>query len=167
MQLDDCSVAYPDLIPLIRCCAMISTGCQSSRESFSRSECLDTRPSMALRLLTWRNCLFPCQVYRHWVETSHGDFIVPPSTRNTTYRQRSFAVAGPTWWNYFPLEICNSSSMQTFRSDLRYFYLERLTTSLPHNPTVCFSWTLADLWTFIIIYTVSDLPYVMRLGMLA
>ena len=30
------------------------------------------------------------------------DFIIPSATRNITYRQRSFAVAGPTWWNYFP-----------------------------------------------------------------
>ena len=52
---------------------------------------------------------------------SRGDFIVPPATRNTTYRQRSFTVAGPTWWNYFPLEIRNSSSMQTFRSRLKTF----------------------------------------------
>ena len=54
-----------------------------------------------------------------------------------------------------------------FISDSRHFYLERLTTSLPHNLTVCFSLTLADLWTFIIFYTVSDLTNVMRLGMLA
>ena len=47
------------------------------------------------------------------------------------------------------------------------FYIERLTTSLPHNLTVCFSLPFADLWTFIIFYTVSDLTYVMRLGMLA
>ena len=52
---------------------------------------------------------------------SRGDFIVPPTTRTTTYRQRSFAVAEPTWWNYFPLELRNSSSMQTFRSRLKTF----------------------------------------------
>ena len=52
---------------------------------------------------------------------SRGDFIVPPGTRNITYRQRSFAVAGPTWWNYFPLGIRNSSSMQTFHSRLKTF----------------------------------------------
>ena len=63
---------------------------------------------------------------------SQGDFIVPPATRNTTYRQRSFALAGP-------LENRNSSSMQTFRSRLKTFQLERLTTSLPHNSTVYFS----------------------------
>ena len=100
---------------------------------------------------------------------SRGDFIVPSAARNITYRQRSFAMAGPTWWNYFPLEIRNSSFILTFRSRLNTFlFRERLTTSLPHNLTVCFSLALADLWTFIIIfYTVSDLTYVMRLGMLA
>ena len=52
---------------------------------------------------------------------SCGDYSVPPATRNTTYRQHSFAVAGPTWWNYFPLKIRNSSSMQTFHSRLKTF----------------------------------------------
>ena len=88
-------------------------------------------------------------------------------TRNTTYRQQSFAVAGPTWWNYFPLKSATSVPCKLSVPDLRQFYLESLTTSLPYNRTVCFSWILADLWTFTIIYTVSDLPCVMRLGMLA
>ena len=83
---------------------------------------------------------------------SRGDFIVPPATRNTTYRQRSFAVAGPTWWNYFSLQIRNSSCMQTFRSRLKTFLFREAYNISASYRIVWFSWTLADLWTFIIIY---------------
>ena len=151
-------------------CAMISTGYQSSRESFSRSGCSDTRSSIALHLLTWRNCLFLCQMYRHWVETD----LHPVRTSSFHPQQKtSLTVNEVLQWRDLP---GGTTSLWKFATpvpcklsvpDLRHFYLERLTTSLPHNPIVCFSWTLADLWTFIIIYTVSDLPYVMRLGMLA
>ena len=88
-------------------------------------EVLGYKAIHSLRLLTWRNCLFPCQVYRHWVETDlhlvgTSSFHSQQETPLTV--NEVFAVAGPTWWNYFPLEIRNSSSMQTFRSTLKTFW---------------------------------------------
>ena len=54
------------------------------------------------------------------------------TTKNITYRRRSFAVAGPTLWNSLPFEIRSSSSLPMFRSRLKTFlFREAYTISAP------------------------------------
>ena len=114
---------------------------------------------------TWRNVTW-CDMM--WYDAMLCDVMSSfhpqqgtPLTVNEVLQWR-----GPPGGTTFLWKSATPVTCKLFLPDLRHFYLEIFTTSLPHNLTVCFSWTLADLWTLTIIYTVSDLPYVMRLGML-
>ena len=52
-----------------------------------------------------------------------GDLTVPRA-KNTSYGERSFAIAAPTLWNNFLVELCRSSLMiYFFATDLRLIYL--------------------------------------------
>ena len=57
-----------------------------------------------------------------------GDLTVPRA-KNTSYSDRSFAIAAPILWNSFPVELRCSSSMTIFAKDLRLIDLGRRITS--------------------------------------
>ena len=119
---------------------MICIGYQSSRESFSRSRCSDTRPSMASRLLNWSNCLFAWQVIRHWTETDLNPVRISSfhpqqgklPTVNVVLQWRILPGGITSLWKSATPVPC-----KRFVSDSRRFYIERLTTSVRHNLTVC------------------------------
>ena len=124
MQLDDCSVTYPYLISVDHVLRADLHWLSAKQRIIFKGGVLGYKAIHCLASPYLKELFVPVPMSNvpassRNISASRGDFIVPPARRNTTYRQRSFAVAGPTWWNYFPLEIRNYSSMQTFRSRLK------------------------------------------------
>jgi len=52
---------------------------------------------------------------------SDSNLLSVPRVR-TCFGSRSFAVAAPTIWNTFPLDICNSASICCFQRHLEIFF---------------------------------------------
>ena len=55
-----------------------------------------------------------------------GDLIIQ-TVKNMSYDRRSFAIAGPSFWNSLPVDLRRSSSLTEFKNKVRLIYLEGLT----------------------------------------
>ena len=62
--------------------------------------------------------LVPLESPHNLRSISMGNFKVPRS-RTTTYGDRAFAIAAPQLWNDLPLEIRNSPTVATFKTNLK------------------------------------------------
>ena len=139
MQLDDCSVAYPDLIPWIMCCAMAAI--QAENHFHGRGVRIQDHPWPRASLLEGTVCsrvkcfgIESKQICIPWKLHRSTRNKETPLTVNEVLQWRDLPGGTTSRWKSATPVQCKLSV-----PDLRHFYLERLTTSLPHNRTVCFS----------------------------
>ena len=52
-----------------------------------------------------------------------GDLNIQ-KVKNMRYGHRSFAIAGPSFWNSLPMNLRSSSSLTEFKTNLKSIYLE-------------------------------------------
>ena len=54
-----------------------------------------------------------------------GELIIQ-TVKNMSYGRRSFAIAGPSFWNSLPVDIRRSSSLTEFKSKLKTHLFRRV-----------------------------------------
>ena len=57
------------------------------------------------------------------LRSAHAQTLIVPRTR-TVLAERRFSVAAPTIWNSIPLNIRQSSTVQSFKSHLKTYYFK-------------------------------------------
>ena len=117
----------------LQSCVTFFTGCQSKRGLTLRLEYeLTYKAPNGLAPSYLSEMLMPVAVnlaLRRNRSADRGDLTMPRA-ENTSYSDRSFAIAAPMMWNNFPVELRCSSSMTIFPKDLRLVYLgQRISSS--------------------------------------
>ena len=58
------------------------------------------------------------------LRSNEQEFLKVPFAR-TAYYEKSFSVTGPKLWNVLPLEIRKSTSLSTFKTSVKKYYLNK------------------------------------------
>ena len=113
--------------------------CQKWGVSWSRAKNVESAGNMNKCRVSWSRLevWMPCQLFRHWVETD----LHPVGTSSFHLQQGTpLTVNEVLQWRDLPggtTSPFNSATPVPYKlsvPDLKHFYLEWLTTSIPHNP---------------------------------
>ena len=65
-----------------------------------------------------------CYSYRKFVQR-HGQKLIIPYVKNSTFAYRSFSVMGPRLWNELPTEIRSELNIDVFKKSLKTYLFRR------------------------------------------